>query len=129
MSDSTRYVGEMWSSRAVPTTRSIHTYSCICKLTSDRRGVLRILPAVRTPEANLGECDTQHFLICVRRSSYGYGERNVEVCLILNLNLGEEQAGDEAGTHILGIRDEKTRMKVTPPLAVVSGGSAHCAGL
>ena len=43
-----------------------------------------------------------------------YGERNVEVCP------GEEQAGDEAGKSfsLLGIRDEKTRMKVTPPLAV-----------
>ena len=49
-------------------------------------------------------------LICVRWS--GDGERDVEVCP------SEEQAGDEAGTRVLGIRDEAARMKVTPPLAV-----------
>ena len=33
---------------------------------------------------------------------------------------GEEQAGKQAMKQVLGIRDEKTHMKVTPPLAVAS---------
>ena len=39
------------------------------------------------------------------------GERNMEVCP----GPGEEQAGKQAMKQVLGIRDEKTRMKVTPP--------------
>ena len=55
----------------------------------------------------MGERDAPHFLVCVRRSSYG--DRNWKFV---------QAKSKQAMKQVLRIRDEKTRMKVTPPLAV-----------